>query len=397
MANKEHLAILKQGVEVWNEWRNKNLQIRVDLSKADLVKADLKYARLWDADLREANLTQADLTYANLERANLRRTNLKEASLFSTFLMEIQAFGTNFENAILTGAFIEDWQINNSTNLNNVICDYIHLKFPENFIFEELTPANCERRPHDPNKNFAPGEFTKLYQEVKNTIELVFNHGINWKAFAHAFKETNIQVYDTERGELFFRGYKALGDGLIVLKVSVPPGANQEKIRNDIIHKYELQIAKLEGELKAKNEMLAPLYERLLLPGIQIDKFEGKLMTGDRTINMGSGNYNEKIDGNYVQGNYYAAAHKQSLAEAATEIQQLLEQLSKTYPTNTKPEKMVVAAKAVEEIENNPTLSHRILSALKAGSISALEQALNHPAASFVISALDDWQQTKNH
>jgi hypothetical protein len=34
MANDEHVAILKQGVAAWNDWRKKH--IRPDLSEADL-------------------------------------------------------------------------------------------------------------------------------------------------------------------------------------------------------------------------------------------------------------------------------------------------------------------------------------------------------------------------
>ncbi len=45
MANEEHLKILKQGVEAWNEWREKNPQIIPDLSKANLSKADLPGAQ----------------------------------------------------------------------------------------------------------------------------------------------------------------------------------------------------------------------------------------------------------------------------------------------------------------------------------------------------------------
>ena len=41
IANEEHLKILKQGVEAWNKWREKNPQITPDLSKADLYKANL--------------------------------------------------------------------------------------------------------------------------------------------------------------------------------------------------------------------------------------------------------------------------------------------------------------------------------------------------------------------
>jgi phosphoenolpyruvate-protein kinase (PTS system EI component) len=115
-----------------------------------------------------------------------------------------------------------------------------------------------------------------------------------------------------------------------------------------------------------------------------------------RTIIMGQGNYNEHIDGNYIQGNYYAAREKQNLAEAAAEIQQLLEQLSKSYPSDTMTGKMTIATETIKTIENSPKLMEKIISALKAGGISALEQALNHPAASFVIGALENWQRTKN-
>ena len=36
MANQEHLAILKQGVEVWNRWRRHNRDIKPNLSETDL-------------------------------------------------------------------------------------------------------------------------------------------------------------------------------------------------------------------------------------------------------------------------------------------------------------------------------------------------------------------------
>ena len=45
MANEEHLKILKQGVEAWNEWREKNPQITPDLIKANLTGANLSGAQ----------------------------------------------------------------------------------------------------------------------------------------------------------------------------------------------------------------------------------------------------------------------------------------------------------------------------------------------------------------
>ena len=129
-------------------------------------------------------------------------------------------------------------------------------------------------------------------------------------------------------------------------------------------------------------------------------------MSGNRTINTGGGKYHEGDIGHinlhdqssYAEGDYYNnPAQKQTLAEAAAEIQQLLDQLSQTYPTDTTTGKMAVATAAIEQIDRNPNLTARILSALKAGSIEALAQALNHPAASFVIGALEDWQKSKGN
>lgn len=102
-----------------------------------------------------------------------------------------------------------------------------------------------------------------------------------------------------------------------------------------------------------------------------------------------------------VQGNnnvqsstsYFTSEEKQSLTEAAAEIQQLLEQLSQSYSTETTSGKMALAAEVTQRIENNPTLMQKTISALKAGGTAALEQALSHPAASFVIAALDDWNK----
>ncbi|MBW4570208.1 MAG: CHAT domain-containing protein [Tolypothrix carrinoi HA7290-LM1] len=130
---------------------------------------------------------------------------------------------------------------------------------------------------------------------------------------------------------------------------------------------------------------------------ISPDKKQKSDMTDKRSINIGSGNYNERIEGNYVQGNYYASSEKQNLTEVAAEIQKLLEQLDKSYSTDTTLGKMQVAAETIKSIENNPSLVERILSASKAGGVQAFGQLLNHPAASFVIGALEDWQKTKGN
>jgi hypothetical protein len=88
-------------------------------------------------------------------------------------------------------------------------------------------------------------------------------------------------------------------------------------------------------------------------------------------------------------------AQQRNLAEAAAEIQQLLENLEKSHPANTTAGKMAIATEAISQIDSNPILAAGILSVLKAEGISAFEQLLNHPAASFLVGALADWQETK--
>jgi len=82
MANEEHLKILKQGVEAWNKWREKNPQITPDLSKADLYKADLTGANLYKANLSGVQ----DLTAKQL----ITTINWQEAILDSSLRVEAE-------------------------------------------------------------------------------------------------------------------------------------------------------------------------------------------------------------------------------------------------------------------------------------------------------------------
>ena len=251
--------------------------------------------------------------------------------------------------------------------------------------------------------------------QPENNIDFIFPNGINWEAFRDSFK----WVAKSEGKELDIQSIEYQGDRVIVVKVKVPSDADQAQIFYKLRHSYEKRLKTIKRQyqddlkdydLKHKDELIKIhqqqssdlkeiiniLANRPIQNVIENQNLQGdRNMTENRTVHMGSGNYNERIEGDYIQGNYYAAGEKQNLAEAAAEIQALLEQLSKTYPADTTTGKMRLATEVIDRIESNPTLMERILSALKAGSISALEQALNHPAASFVIGALQDWQQSK--
>jgi uncharacterized protein YjbI with pentapeptide repeats len=108
MANEEHLAILRQGVEVWNRWREEHPGVAPDLSGASLrrlpfVGYNLCGAVLREADLSRADLSQADLRDALLGRANLELTRLAGADLRGADLQRAMLLETDLSDANLTG------------------------------------------------------------------------------------------------------------------------------------------------------------------------------------------------------------------------------------------------------------------------------------------------------
>ena len=109
MANPEHLAKLKEGVQAWNEWRKANPETKPDLIEArvgecDLSGINLANAYLTRANLRAANLSKADLSGAVLVDANLRRANLSHAILRNAKLKLAHLHLANLTEADLSGA-----------------------------------------------------------------------------------------------------------------------------------------------------------------------------------------------------------------------------------------------------------------------------------------------------
>ena len=101
---------------------------------------------------------------------------------------------------------------------------------------------------------------------------------------------------------------------------------------------------------------------------------------------------NGEITGNVKVARVINEAEQNNLAYVAQEIQQLLEQLSKTYHTNTSKEKMMVVGEAVAKIEQNPRLKTKIINALQAGGIEAFKEAINHPLVNIFLATIEGWQ-----
>ncbi|MHC5863033.1 pentapeptide repeat-containing protein [Nostoc sp.] len=308
MANEEHLAILKEGVEIWNEWRQSNLNIIPDLSQANLSRIELvkinfqqcylqgcnfdqtnltyanlsnanlinanlcqtsinnsnvsnanfsyaklvgvefiatnlthtnfNHANLMDAELYHANFGNANLTYVNLTDAECTGANLSGANLSNASLIRARLLETDFTAAAFTGTCIEDWHINSYTKFTDVICDYIY-----------LCQDQQERRPS--NGNFAPGEFTKLFQKSLETVDLIFRNGIYWDAFAYSFKKLEVE---NQGAQLDVQSIEKKGDGILVVRVAVAPDADKAKIHSEFMQGYEFASKALEAQYQTRLE-----------------------------------------------------------------------------------------------------------------------------------------------
>jgi uncharacterized protein YjbI with pentapeptide repeats len=92
MGDDTHLAVLKQGVAAWNEWRAAHAAARPDFSSAslrglNLAKVDFAGANLRKADLRGTTLSGAVLIEADLADASFFKAALNGANLFAANLI----------------------------------------------------------------------------------------------------------------------------------------------------------------------------------------------------------------------------------------------------------------------------------------------------------------------
>ena len=167
----------------------------------------------------------------------------------------------------------------------------------------------------------------------------------------------------------------------------------------------------LNGEAVDK-ENAARIMEGLELRGIELEEMHGKPSRpgsdskrpseetpgSTRNINTGGGDYREiHNQGTYVEGDYYnSPAAKQTLLDAAAEIQQLLQQLEQTHSPATMEGKMQLSIAVIKQIEADPEMKGRVLQALATPNAPPLTSLLDHPAASIVTTALRDWQGSQS-
>ena len=128
MANQEQINILKQGVEHWNNWRDKNPEEDIDLSQTDFNTAEFGKTQVTRrstfgtrgnapavrqstfrtggnvSTLQGVNLSGVNFSHAVLHGTNFNGANLSDADLNDSDLMDTNLFGANLTRAKLCRA-----------------------------------------------------------------------------------------------------------------------------------------------------------------------------------------------------------------------------------------------------------------------------------------------------
>ncbi|MEM9165333.1 MAG: pentapeptide repeat-containing protein, partial [Cyanobacteria bacterium P01_F01_bin.4] len=368
----------------------------INLQGANLVKADFTGSNLRDGTLQGANLANVSFIGANLNGAYLQDADLSDARLVQAQLDQADLTG-----ATLTGAYIEDWGITTRTLLNGIRCDYVFMRLPS-----ERNPApNPHRKPDDWNKNFAEGEFVDFIAPMVETLDLYHNQTVDPRAVAIAFSDLRNQ---NPNAELEIISMEKRGQNLdkFNLRVRTNPQADRSQLHHQYFEQYEhlldlppQALIALLMEKEGKAQMLAGMINTAIAqPQSQIENYHNQ---GDTTMSQSDagaskfdmrgaqiGSFAETVEGDQIGTQHnYATPEKQSLADAALEIQRLLKQLEETNPTATAAEQKAFVTAAIPA-----TLRQRAVGALQSGGKAVVEEVLDNPYVNVAIAVIEGWQ-----
>ncbi|TBR56401.1 hypothetical protein B4U84_29840 [Westiellopsis prolifica IICB1] len=243
---------------------------------------DLRGVNFQGANLVDASFIGADLSYANLQDADLSRAKL----------VQTQLDGTDLTGATLTGAYIEDWGITTDTKFDGVRCEYVYMRLPTK---ENPDPL---RKPDNNKEVFADGEFGDFIKPIFDTLDLYHNQGVDPRAIAIAFKQL---AENNPDAELRIVGMEVKGEDKFLLRAKTAPEANKSELSAEYFTTYNQLKALTAREIKllvAEKENQIRRLENMVMTALERPSF----YTENRTINMDSGNYNEDIQGDYVEG-----------------------------------------------------------------------------------------------
>ncbi|MEM8805634.1 MAG: pentapeptide repeat-containing protein [Cyanobacteria bacterium P01_G01_bin.38] len=383
------LVITGQGKDLTVHPHPLNLQ-GINLAGANLVNANFTGAILKDGTLQGANLADATLTLANLNRVNLQDADCSRAKLVQTQLHE-----TSLAGACLTGATIEDWGITTATQLNGLQCDYVFMRLPR----DDDPDANPHRKPDAWDTNFEPGEFIDFISPLIDTLDLYHNQTVDPRVVAVAFNElrennpdSNLEIISMER-----RGKRR---DKFLLRAEARPQSNLAELHAQYFDRYRELLAlppqtlvAILMEKESQTTLLANMVSTAVnRSGIYAKNYQhqgGTMSTpplSPPTVNQTFQGPVSGVAGNVQGDQIVQAPERQSLADAAVQIQQLLQQLAKTNPTATETDQKAFVGAALP-----PTTKQRLAKALRQGGKTALAELLDNVYVNVAVAAIEGW------
>jgi hypothetical protein len=396
MANEEHLKILEQGVEVWNQWRKDNPEITPDLKWAEVSFADLRGADLRRTDLIKANLSRANLSRANLSGANLSganligayligadliNVNLREADFFGADLYmadlsEANLISTDFTQANLSAAYLSGADL---TSTRLTLAQLINANFDGAnltgaWLWEIQRPEwsikgiICEHAYWDKDRKekteYAPGEFERLFAK-QTKIRLFYKNGISPLEIATlpAFIQHLTNSYP-ESNLRFVNIHEDSGGAVVELAIEDTENSTPEQIA-------QLQTAlQIEAQAKVEYQRQALIERdtRLQLEGKvqQLDSFVDKLLLqrGNTFNNYGqAGAFGENPLAHHNTFNQHVNHFKQSidfsvLAKELSELRQAIAKQDSSPQTAIALGKVAEAEIAAIEKDTSKVIEH---------------------------------------
>jgi uncharacterized protein YjbI with pentapeptide repeats len=345
-------------------------------------------------NLQGANLADASFIGADLSSANLQDADLSRAKLVQTQLDEADLTG-----ATLTGATIEDWGITTHTKLHGVRCEYVFMREPTK---EDLNPR---RKPDNWNETFSDGDFADFIKPIVHTLDLYHNQDVDPRAIAISFKQL---AENHPEAELEIVAMEKRGGDKFLLRAATAPDANHSELSKEYFVTYNQIKALIQQEVQAliENDSRISNLENTVETVLQRPRFyietyqhQGVIVSEHKTesgnVNISGGNFAAvgSLTGDNpgtVSGNIYQSEQRQTLAEVAAEIQQLLKQLEQTNPTATEVEQKAFLTAVIPA-----TKRQKFVNALQEGGKELFKELMDNIYVNVAIAAIEGWQSVE--
>lgn len=245
-------------------------------------------------------------------------------------------------------------------------------------------------------------------------FDLYYNQGVDPKAITISFKQL---AENHPEADLRIVGMEVRGQNKFLLRAKTAVEADKPELSAEYFEIYNQLKPLAQQELQAlisETDSRIPSLETMVVTALQSPKFyaqtysnQGNTMSQNpnkqanfdlKGAQFAGGLVNaDTVTAQQIGGNItnYSPQQKQNLAEAATEIQQLLNQLRHSYPTSTPLEKQIAVTEVLKQINGNSTLKTRVLEALKAGETEALKELVDHPLVNILLATLEGWQDVE--